>query len=589
MDDTLPTRREESPRHGVMTLLQLSELRYRRLFEGARDGILILDVDTLRIVDANPYIRELLGYSLEELLGKELWEIGLPKDRLESQRLNRELQVHRYVRYDDVPLESSDGGLREVEFVCNVYDEGDHAVIQCSIRDIGERKLREARREQLVLTEQGQADGALSDAQRQATLFRALHELAVAVAGMTDVATLARTIVEHAASLTGAEAGALYLVNAEHDALDPVVVRGLPTLSPQPPDGVLAHRIPLGSGATGRAFVQRAPLIVGDYASWDGAIPSMRAAGFETLVSIPLLFAERILGCLTLGFTAPHACDADMARGLQLLAAQVAPAFEAMHLVDVYARSELELSATLEQKVIDRTAQLEAAVRELEAFSYSVSHDLRSPLRSISSYSQILLKDHLDDLSADAQDCLQRVGKASQRMGVLIDDLLGFARLGRHALMQRMVAMGPLAHQVIDDLADERAGRDIDFEVADLPPCHGDPDLLRQVYANLIGNAVKYTRTRPIAHIRVGSRVDSGVVVYSVEDDGVGFDMRYADKLFGVFQRLHLSSEYEGTGVGLANVQRIIHRHGGRVWADATVGRGAAFFFTIGGPQSDAE
>jgi light-regulated signal transduction histidine kinase (bacteriophytochrome) len=271
-----------------------------------------------------------------------------------------------------------------------------------------------------------------------------------------------------------------------------------------------------------------------------------------------------------------------MVRGLQLLAAQVAPAFEAMHLVEVYSRSELAASAALQQQVADRTSQLETAVKELEAFSYSVSHDLRSPLRAISSYSQILLRDHNDGLPADAQDCLRRVTAASQRMGALIDDLLQFSRLGRQPVGRLAVSMDPLAREVFDELATERTGRVIEFEVEDLPPCDGDPGLLRQVFANLIDNAVKYTRNRPITHIQVSSHVEGDEVVYAVTDNGAGFDMRYADKLFGVFQRLHRSNEYEGTGVGLANVQRIIHRHGGRIWADAAVNRGSAFFFTIG-------
>jgi len=433
------------------------------------------------------------------------------------------------------------------------------------------------------------SNGALSNTERQASLYRALHELAVSVAGMTDVSTLARTIVEHASSLTGADTGALYLLNAERDSLVSVVVLDHPGTLPPSLVGVLAQTVQPGSGVTGGAFEQRAPLVVGEYPAWDGAVPEVGATGLKTLVSIPLLFAHRALGCLTLGFSAPHACDDAMVRGLQLLAAQVAPAFEAMHLVDVYTRSELAVSATLEQKVIDRTTQFEAALRELESFSYSVSHDLRAPLRSISSYSQILLRDYNTNLPADAQDCLQRVSSAAKRMGALIDDLLKFSRLGRHPLSRRSVSMKRLADEVIDDFATECVGRVITFDVTDMPPCDGDPGLLRQVFANLVDNALKYTRSRAVACIDVGFSVgDDDEVIYSVTDNGAGFDMQYADKLFGVFQRLHRSREYEGTGVGLASVQRIVHRHGGRIWADAAVDRGAAFFFTIGKDLPDA-
>jgi len=437
----------------------------------------------------------------------------------------------------------------------------------------------------ILRTEFRRRNGVPGEPDSQTGLFRALHEMAVAVAGAPDVPALARTVVEHACGLAGADTGALYLWNDERVALVPVAVWNIA-------NDALPQAVLPGDGVTGRAFAQRVPIVVADYAHGDDALHWDRGEGLRTLASIPLVVAEQPFGCFTIGFFAPHACGEDMVRQLQLVATPGAAAIETMRLLEAYRRSERalrEVTATLEQKVIDRTTQLESAVRELEAFSYSVSHDLRSPLRSISSYSQILLRDHLDGQSADAQDCLRRVSNASQRMGHLIDDLLQFARLGRHALTRRTVAMGPLAQQVIDDLADECAGRTIEFDVAELPPCYGDLGLLRQVFANLIDNAVKYTRRRAVARIMVGSHVEGDEVIFSVKDNGAGFDMRYADKLFGVFQRLHRAAEYEGTGVGLANVQRIIHRHGGRVWADAAVDHGAAFFFTIGKEQPDAE
>lgn len=239
--------------------------------------------------------------------------------------------------------------------------------------------------------------------------------------------------------------------------------------------------------------------------------------------------------------------------------------------------------ATLERRVAERTAQLEAANKELESFSYSVAHDLRAPLRAMDGFSKLVAEDFAPQLPPDAQRYLQLVRDNAQQMGRLIDDLLAFSRLGRQLLHREPVQTVGLVQQVIQDLQREEEGRRVTITVGDLPDCHADPGLLRQVFVNLISNALKFTRRRDEAQIDVRSRAGSDGTVYYVQDNGTGFDMRYAGKLFGVFQRLHRAEEYEGTGVGLAIVQRIVHRHGGRVWAEAAVDKGATFFFTLGG------
>jgi len=240
-----------------------------------------------------------------------------------------------------------------------------------------------------------------------------------------------------------------------------------------------------------------------------------------------------------------------------------------------------EMNSELERKVADRTAQLEAANRELEAFSYSVSHDLRAPLRAIDGFSQAVIEDHGPLLPEEGQRHLQVIRSGAQRMGTLIDDLLTFARLSRQGLSRQPVNTGNLVRSVLAELGSPWTGRPVELRMDDLPSCRGDPVLLKQVWMNLLSNALKYTRKREQASIVISGIVEADELIFFVGDNGTGFDMRYADKLFGVFQRLHRVEDFEGSGVGLAIVQRIIQRHGGRVWAKAALGEGATFYFSL--------
>jgi PAS domain S-box-containing protein len=242
------------------------------------------------------------------------------------------------------------------------------------------------------------------------------------------------------------------------------------------------------------------------------------------------------------------------------------------------------LNVELEQRVIERTSQLDAANKELEAFAYSVSHDLRAPLRHISGFSALLAERVGDDLDERSRHYVDTISRSVREMGVLIDDLLQFSRTGRADLQITDVDMDATLAEALAPLQRETGDRDIEWSIGPLPRVVGDHSLLRQVWANLLGNAVKYSRGRAPAHIEVGARDGDGGAredVFWVRDDGAGFDMTYAHKLFGVFQRLHDSSEFEGTGIGLANVQRIVNRHGGRVWAEGELDSGATFYFSL--------
>ena len=239
------------------------------------------------------------------------------------------------------------------------------------------------------------------------------------------------------------------------------------------------------------------------------------------------------------------------------------------------------LNEELEQRVLERTASLEAANADLESFSYSVSHDLRAPLRAIDGFCTILREDYAAQLDAEGQRLFQVVSDNAKKMSQLIEDILSLSRASRHEMLASLVDIKSLAQEVWDGSAADRIDRDIDFRLTDMPPTYADTVAMREVLQNLLDNAIKFTRGRKPAIIEMGGAVEGEENIYFVRDNGVGFDTIYTNKLFCLFQRLHSMSEFDGTGVGLAIVKRFIVKHGGRVWAEGKLGEGATFWFTL--------
>jgi len=490
---------------------------YRRLFETAQEGILILDADTGRICEANSFAGELLGFSRSGLAGKTLGELGPFKDIEADQILLERLQRDGQVRYADLPMETRDGRELVVEMVCDTYQAGGQKVIQCSLRDITGRKRAEA---------------ALREREEQLRLYT---EHSPAPVAMFDLNM--KYLVASRRWLEDFGLGGQSVIGRSHYEVFPEI----------PPRWLKIHRRCL-AGAVEKCDEELFTRADGtaDWIRWE-VRPWRRADG---AVGGLIIFSENI--------TSRKRAEAEIRK----------------------------LNADLEQRVVERTAQLEAANRELEAFSYSVSHDLRAPVRHVMGFVELLQKDAGPGLSENSRRLLATIFQSAKRMGNLIDDLLAFSRVGRAALQKAEVDLDELVRDALGDFQAETAARKIVWSIRPLPAVRADRALLRLALVNLVSNAVKFTGARAEAKIEIGCAPagDDETVVF-IRDNGAGFDPRYAGKLFGVFQRLHSQAEFPGTGIGLANVQRIIHRHGGRTWAEGAVDGGATFYFSIPKPN----
>lgn len=375
-----------------------------------------------------------------------------------------------------------------------------------------------------------------------------------------DMDTVTRIVRTAARQITGADGATFVLRDGDHcyyadeDAISPLWK---------------GSRFPMQTCISGWAMLNKRSVVIEDIYQ-DDRIPhdAYRPTFVRSLAMVPIRTISPI-GAIGNYWAQLYRPTEEQLKSLQALADITAVTIEN---VNVYAQ--------LEQRVRERTAQLEVANKELEAFSYSVSHDLRSPLRSILMYADMIEQDRDNQLSESSVRAISSMARNARKMNTLIDDLLNFSVLGKKSLAKSLVNSQAVVQKVVDDLK-QSTGTNAAFEISSLPDVMADESLMEQVWVNLISNAIKYSSKKAHPLIRISARSENNEIVFRIDDNGAGFDMRYADKLFGTFQRLHNMSEFSGSGIGLALVHRIITNHNGRIWAEAKVNEGATFFFSL--------
>ena len=524
--------------------------------------VVVLDRDG-RIVRFNRTCEKTTGFTFEEVRGQPLWDMLLAPEEKGPVR-----GVFERLRAGDFPLEyenhwmTKDGGRRLIAWsnTCVAAPDGAIAYLIGTGLDITDRRRTE------------------EQARQRLQMLTALHAVTRELSETLELKGLAEHVVK--ACVEGFGAKVAWLSTVEADARIRVI-------SHYPPGIPYPSRItarwddtPEGRGPAGTAIRSGQPIVVDDLTRDTPYIPwrsDAVAEGHLCTAAFPLVTRGRPCGALCLCGDRPGFFTAERIEFFQTYANQAAAALENARLFDEVQRH----AAELEKRVAERTADLEASNREIESFSYSVSHDLRAPLRSIDGFSQILLEDCAENLNDQGRDCLGRIRGGAKRMGALIDDLLKLSRINRGEMRTEPVDLSALAEALLAELRQQAPSREVECVVAKKMAARGDPQLLRVALQNLLDNAWKFTGNQPHGRIEFGALQDEGRRVFFVRDNGAGFDMAYSNRLFGAFQRLHSTNEFPGTGIGLATVERIIRRHGGRIWAEGEVGKGAAFYFTL--------
>lgn len=535
--------------------LQESEERFRSGFKNASIGMAMTATDGY-FISVNKALCRMLGYSEEALLAKRFQEITFPDD-LEKSVVNFQKVKQGEIDCSQIEkryVHSQGDTLWAITTASVVRDlEGKPWYLFAQIQDITERK---------------RAEQAL---QRYTKRLETLQEIDRAILAARSLEEIAGAALQRIQQLAPCQRATVVLFDFElHETLNIAThARGKTKLG-------AGGRFPLDAFEGIDELRQGKSRIVNDIQNHVGTeiVERLRAEGIRSFISVPLMVKNKLLGAFNLGSQHPEAFSEEEVQIAREVTDSLAIAIQQARLHDQVQRH----AAELEERVAERTA-------ELESFAYSISHDLRTPLLAIDGFAQLLAEDYLGRLDAEGQRYLRTICDNSKNMGQLIDDLLVFYRIGNQKMLPTKIDMTSLARQAIDRLATMQTKRKPQFKLKRLPAAFGDQAMIRQVLVNLFSNAVKFTTVKEKAVIEVGSEVKNGETVFYIKDNGVGFDMQYADKLFGVFQRLHSEEQFEGTGVGLALVQRIIQRHGGRIWAEGRVDDGATFYFTL--PQKE--
>ena len=500
--------------------LRASEIRYRRLFESARDGILMLDPHTRKITDANPFMSELLGYRHDELLNKELWEIGLLKDEKASRQAFRELRRSHFIRYEDLPLQNKAGERREVEFVSNLYDEDGREVIQCNIRDITRRK---------------RAAASLEASERR---FHAIFAQATAGIAQIDLEGRYTLVNKYYCDITGRTAKELMVLRIQ-DISHP---------KDRHMDAALLKKLKKEGG---HFVVEKRCLRP------DGEVVWVRSS-VSRVDDAP---NGQYFLAITLDIT-------EHKRAAQAL----------LDAKDEIGRHALQL----EQLVRERTSELRNTIQELEGFSYSVSHDMRAPLRAMQSFAQFLVEEYGSKLDEQGVHYLHQIMRSAVRLDRLIQDVLSYTKIIHGTLPMERVDLDRLIRDIVETFPN---GQPIKPEIqiqGSLPPVLGNDALLAQCVSNLLTNGAKFVSPGITPRLQVSAEVMEGAKVRVwFRDNGIGVAPEDHDRIFRLFERIHPNTKYEGTGIGLSIVRKATERMGAQVGFDSELGKGSSFWIEL--------
>ncbi len=603
--------------------LQQSEVKFRTLFELANDALMIVDMEG-HVIDINTTAHERLGYTKNEMASMNISVLDTPEFAKKFSNRIDDLKKYGHGVFESEHLRK-DCTIMPVEVNARIIDFGGKRVIFGVVRDITDRKLAEAARkeaqERLLIVLNSMAAGVyIADLKTYELLFvnNYVKDLFGDIVGQTCWKTLqagqsgpcAFCTNDKLLDAAGNPKGIYHweFQNTANGRWYDIHDRALTWTNGR------IVRMEIATDITERKLMEE---------KLQESEDKFRALFFEARDGIVLIDHEtgRITECnweferqtgiklddmkqmCIWDLQPPEKVEASRKKFLgvkesgtggsaelafQRPNGEVVPVEFVSRVIKIrgkmYVQSivrDITERKLIEDKLKETRDNLEALNKELEAFSYSVSHDLRAPLRHMSGFVKLLQKKQLDDPDKKSNDYMDAIVQASKKMEILIDDLLAFSRMARAEMQNRKVGFNALIRNTVREIQDEVKGREIKWEIDELPDVYGDRSMLKLALVNLISNAVKYTSTRPQAEIRVGYKEEEDEFVFFVRDNGVGFDMKYVDRLFGVFQRLHSQNEFEGTGIGLANVRRIIARHGGQTWAEGSVGQGATFYFSL--------